>query len=266
LVRIARQRVGLDLGGAVRDPLLVMLVALMPMAALVFSEPGTPRVVLASLPAMTAGTVAGLLMVVVVARERFDGTLTRLRALPHGITGFVLGRMVTMLALVGVAVAATGAAPGAQAGLAVPGGLSGWAALAAGALLGAGASAVLGLVAAALLPSGNVTGAGSLLAQSAILGMVFVPANLEPVGEWPALSRFAVQALPAGWSGHLVRQGLLGEGAAAGGPGGAWSPAVAVIVLSVWIVVGGLLAARLLSRGARRGDGKPIPVEISGIG
>jgi ABC-2 type transport system permease protein len=258
LLVIAGQRTWLDLAGAARDPLLALLVALMPLSTLLLAGDRTPAPVLAGLPAVTAGIVAGLLMVVLVARERFDGTLTRLRALPRGIAGYVAGRTATMLVLVLLAVIATFAVAAGVAGMAMPTRLGGWAAVTAGVVLGAAAWAVIGLVAAALLPSANPTGAGSMLAQTVILAVVLTSANFQPVDDLPAPVRAAVQALPAFWSGHLVRQGLLGDAGASGEPGGEWQPVLALAIIVAWIVVGGLLAGSLLRRGVRRGDGRPV--------
>jgi ABC-2 type transport system permease protein len=258
LMLTAGQRARLDLAGAARDPLLAILVALMPLATLVFAEDGTPAVVIAGLPAITAGVVAGLLMVVLVARERFDGTLTRLRALPRGIAGYIVGRTAAMLALVLIAAIATIAAASVAADMALPTALGDWTAITAGVVMGAVAWAVIGIVAAAVLPSGNPMGAGSMLAQTVILGILFASANFQPVDELSALTRAAVLALPSFWSGHLVRQGLLGDAGAVDEPGGVWQPELALAIIVAWIVIGGLLAAWLLRRGARRGDGRPV--------
>ena len=127
------------------------------------------------------------------------------------------------LVVVAVAVAATLAAALGVAGLPAPEGAAGWAPVAAGVVLGATAWAVIGIAVAALLPSGNPMGAGSMVAQAAIMVVVFFSANLQPVAELPDLARAVVQALPAYWSGHLVRQGLLGDGA--GGDGLRWGMA-----------------------------------------
>ena len=258
LILTAGQRARLDLSGAARDPLIAILVALMPLATLVFAEHRTPAVVLAGLPAITAGVVAGLLMVVLVARERFDGTLTRLRALPRGISCYVIGRTATMLALVLIAAIATIAAASVAADMPLPTALSDWTAIAAGIVLSAVAWAVIGIVAAAVLPSGNPMGAGSMLAQTVILGILFASAGFQPADDRSTLTRAAVLTLPSFWSGHLVRQGLLGDEGALDEPGGEWQPGLALAIIVAWIVIGGLLAAWLLRRGARRGDGRPI--------
>ena len=258
LVAVAAQRARLDLGGAARDPLLLLLIALMPLSTAMFADDRTPAAVLAGMPGVTAGIVAGLLMVVLVARERFDGTLTRLRALPRGIAAYVVGRTTSMLALVLLSVMATILAAAGTAGMASPTAPTGWGAAVVGVVLGAAAWAAIGLVAAALLPSGNPTGAGSMVAQTVILATILASANLRPTDDMPGPAPVLVQALPAFWSGHLVRYGLLGDAGATSEPGGHWHPVLALGVLVAWTIVGGLLAAWLLRRGTRRGDGRPI--------
>lgn len=254
---VAWERARLDVAGALRDPLLVLLVALMPAATLVFGRDGEP-VVLASLPAVTAGVVAGMLMIVLVARERFDGTVTRLRALPRGLPAYVVGRTAMTLCLVIAAVAVTLVVAFGAAGLEPPAsGPRAWFPVVVGVLLGATAWGVIGIATAALLPSGNPMGAGSMLAQAAIMTVIFLSAGLVPLADLPAAARAVVQLLPAFWSGHLVRQGLLGDEAVAAEPSGEWQPALAVAVLAGWTVLGGVLTAWLLRRNTRRGDGRP---------
>jgi ABC-2 type transport system permease protein len=259
LIAVAAQRARLDLAGALRDPLLVLLVALMPITTLVFADEETPTALLAGLPAVTAGIVTGMLMVVLVARERFDGTLTRLRALPRGLPAYVVGRTAMTLALVAIGVAATLAVAVGAANLDAPGRPQAWLTVLAGVVLGAAAWGVIGIALAALLPSGNPMGAGSMLAQTAIMVVILLSADLQPATELPGAARAVVHALPAYWSGHLVRRGLLGDGAAASEPGEEWHTAAAIAILAGWTVLGGVLAAWLLRRGPRRGDGRRGP-------
>lgn len=202
------------------------------------------------------GVVAAAVMGVAgeLQTEREDGTLLRAKAVPHGMTGHLLAKLMVLPfdALVPILPVVVGAA------LLLPGTMptepGRWLLL----LL------VFLLTSAVMVPWGAVLGAVfrsmmafawsmmGIYALAAVSGLFF-PATLMPTWlQWVA------QATPLYWIGRAFRGVLLPETAAAAEIGGEWRMTLTLAVLLVWAVVGMLLAPVLLRRMARRQSGSTV--------
>jgi ABC-2 type transport system permease protein len=168
----------------------------------------------------------------VLVTEREDGTLLRLKSVPHGLVGYVAGQLVRVcleiaFSLLIVLIPAAFFVPNLMA--------DGF--LAA---FGAVGYLVLGLL--AVLPLGF------------IVGSVFK--NPRSVGGWGV--QVLGQLSPTYWLGLGLRSTLLPESAAVVEIDGSWRTLLTIVVLTVWAIAGMLLAPRLLRRMARRESGSSV--------
>lgn len=202
------------------------------------------------------GAVAAAVMGVAgeLQTEREDGTLLRAKAVPHGMSGHLIAKLlVTPLdALVPVIPMVVGASillPGTM-----PTDLGRWLLL----LL------VYLLAVAAMLPWGAVLGSvfrtmmGLAWSMIAIYGLAALSGLFFPVTAMPTWLQWVAQASPLYWIGLAFRWVLLPESAAVVEIGGVWRAGVTLAVLAAWAVVGMVVAPVLLRRMARRQSGSVV--------
>lgn len=202
------------------------------------------------------GVVAAAIMGVAgeLQTEREDGTLLRAKAVPHGMTGHLIAKLMVAPfdALVPLVPAVVGAAIIVPE--AMPGSLGSWLML----------GVVFLLTVAAMLPWGAVLGAVfrsmiafawsmmGIYALAAVSGLFF-PATLLPT--W---LQWLVQATPLYWIGRAFRGVILPESAAVAEIGGQWGMPLTVTMLLGWAVVGMVIAPILLRRMAQRQSGSAV--------
>lgn len=202
------------------------------------------------------GVVAAAIMGVAgeLQTEREDGTLLRAKAVPHGMTGHLIAKLMVapVDALVPLVPAVVGAAIIVPE--AMPGSLGSWLML----------GVVFLLTVAAMLPWGAVLGAVfrsmiafawsmmGIYALAAVSGLFF-PATLLPT--W---LQWLVQATPLYWIGRAFRGVILPESAAVAEIGGQWGMPLTVTMLLGWAVVGMVIAPILLRRMAQRQSGSAV--------
>lgn len=192
--------------------------------------------------------VTGLLTV-----DREDGTLLRAKATPHGMTAYVIGKIVAtsatnLFGLVVTLVLGLIAFPGVTLTA------DGVATLAWVALLGLLATIPLGITLGSLLPSPR-----------------FIPLLLLPLGGLTAISgifypithlagwlQAAAQVFPMYWLGLGMRAALLPSHLAAVEIGGSWRLPYVFLVLALWSLVGLAVAPPVLRRMARRESGSRV--------
>lgn len=222
------------------------------------SVPGTDF----SLSAVTIPSVVGMQIVfaglVVVATvlimEREDGTLLRAKATPHGMLGYLVGKIVQVSGMSLVSVVT----------ILVPGALlfGGLELASPGAWLTLLWVLLLGLL--ATMPIGAVI--GSLFSSPTSLGFVFVPIMgliaisgiFYPITVLPVWLQWIGQAFPIYWTGLGMRSAFLPESLASVEIGGSWRHLETVGVLGIWAVVGLVLAPVVLRRMARRESGSTV--------
>lgn len=187
--------------------------------------------------------------------EKEDGTLLRAKSAPHGIRGYVTGQVVLqslgMLPMLGLILIPTAF----FVDRLMHRGAVGWLAVVVLLVLGLAATLPLGMVIGALArkPS-HVTTWGLLpvFGLGAISG-IFVP--LQALWGWVQV---VAQAFPMYWLGHGLRWAFLPDDARVVELGGQWRLLEGLGVLGLWVVLGLLLAPRVLRRMARRESGSAV--------
>ncbi len=191
-------------------------------------------------------TLGGLLTV-----ERDDGTLLRAKAIPNGMTGYLIGKLITVSGTVligvgvrlicgvllfsGLAVASAGA----------------WLTLIWVLLLGLLATLPLGALLGSLIPSARSAG----LLTLSVSGIIAVSGIFYPITHLPHWLQWAGQAFPMYWLGLGMRSALLPGTMAVVEIGHSWRHLETLFALSAWAVDGLALAPVLLRRVARRESG-----------
>jgi len=184
--------------------------------------------------------------------DREDGTLLRAKAIPHGMVGYLIARVVltilsTIFILVIVFILSLFVVPG----LANLDGLR--LLIFLGVLvLGLLATAPIGAVIGSLVKS---SGAGFGLTFLPLVALVAISGIFYPISALPAWVQWIAQIFPVYWLGLGLRSVFSPAAAAALEPGGTFRPLATFLVLAAWAVVGLLLAPPTLRRMARRTSG-----------
>uniref|UniRef100_UPI0013008564 ABC transporter permease n=1 Tax=Desertihabitans aurantiacus TaxID=2282477 RepID=UPI0013008564 len=183
--------------------------------------------------------------------EREDGTLLRARSVPNGIHSYLLGKVTTQVVLI----VATMAVVLVEAALLFRGSLSvevanlvhlAW---------------ILPLALLATLPFGALLGAlisnpRHLSFMSLVLmGVVSVSGVFYPLARMPEWVQVVGQSTPLYWMGLGLRSTMLGDQVLASEIGQSWRLPETAAVLTLWSVVGVVLAVRVLRGAARRQGG-----------
>lgn len=202
------------------------------------------------------GIIAGAVMGLAgeTQQEREDGTLLRAKAVPHGMAGHLVAKLLSapvdlILPVLPILVLGPLVVPGI-----LPTDVGSWLLLTVVFLLGT----------ASMLPWGAVLGSvfsnmmGLAMAMFAIYGMAAVAGLFFPITILPTWLQWIGQATPIYWIGLGVRRAMLPDSAAALEIGGVWRTELVVVVLLGWAVVGLLLASVTLRRMARRQSGSEV--------
>jgi ABC-2 type transport system permease protein len=194
-------------------------------------------------------TLASLLTV-----EREDGTLLRAKAIPHGMLGYLVGKIVVVSGMTLIAlVVQVGAGLFVADGLRVDG---------PGAWLTLAWVVVLGLV--ATLPLGAII--GSLFSNPRNMGLVVLPTFgliaisgiFYPITNFPVWLQWIAQVFPVYWLGLGMRSALLPGDLAAVEFGHSWRHLETFGVLGAWAIIGLVAAPIVLRRMARRESGSTV--------
>jgi len=209
---------------------------------------------LASMIGMNVGfngmaTLGGILTI-----EREDGTLLRAKATPNGMTGYLIGKVVTVSGTILISVVIT-LITGAFlfSGLAL-GSASTWLTLIPVLLLGLLATLPIGAVLGSLFPSARSAGLLTLASS----GLVAISGIFYPITHLPQWLQWVGQVFPLYWLGLGTRSALLPAGLASVEIGHSWRHLATFGVLGVWAVAGFLVAPILLRRVARRESGSIV--------
>ncbi|HEX4725214.1 MAG TPA: ABC transporter permease [Pseudonocardiaceae bacterium] len=207
-----------------------------------------------SLPSFLGAAIAmtGVLTLSLkLAEERMDGTLLRAKALPHGMTGYLIGKIVTVTAsgLVGFVVTLV-------VGMALLPGLSlntasDWLTLLWVVALGFVASLPIGAVIGSIFSEPAWTG----LITLPVFGLIGISGVFYPITHFPVWLQDVAQVFPLYWVGLGLRSALLPDNMTAVEIGGSWRHLATFGVLAAWAALGLLLAPVVLRRMARKESG-----------
>jgi ABC-2 type transport system permease protein len=188
-----------------------------------------------------------------LAADREDGTLLRAKATPHGMLGYLVGKiamfaLTTLLGLVAIVI------PGAI----VVGGLvldaRAWLLLALLFVVGMVSTVPIGLALGSLMKSSAQAVLVSLVAMLLVMPSgIFFPITILPT--W---LQWVGQAFPFYWVGLGARAAMLPPEMAAAEIGQSWRTLEMFAVLGLWAAMGLLLAPIMLRRMARLQSGSAL--------
>lgn len=222
------------------------------------SVPGTNF----SLSAATIASVIGMqvafngltVIAAVLTVEREDGTLLRAKAIPNGMRGYFIGKVVTGAgqALVAVAIFLV---PGAflfdGLRLSDPGA---WLTLAWVLLLGLVATMPIGAILGSLFSTSRSLG----LIALPQMGLIAISGIFYPITSFPVWLQWIAQVFPIYWLGLGMRSALLPDSLASVEIGDSWRHLEMIGVLGIWAVAGLILAPVVLRRVARHESGSSV--------
>jgi ABC-2 type transport system permease protein len=190
-----------------------------------------------------------------LAAEREDGTLLRAKAVPQGMVGYLVGRIVSISLSTVFTLALIFAA-----GLVILPELasaarSGWPTLVWVLVLGLLATLPWGAVIGSLARTPNSAFGLSMLPS---MGLTAISGIFYPITALPGWVQAVAQAFPFYWLGLGVRSALLPDAAAAVELSGSWRPLETAAVLGAWALAGLLVAPGVLRRMARRESGSSV--------
>jgi ABC-2 type transport system permease protein len=190
-----------------------------------------------------------------LAVEREDGTLLRAKAVPQGMVGYLVGRIVslsliTLSTLVIIFVAGLLVLPD----LATAGG-SGWPTLVWVVALGLLATLAWGAVIGSLVKTPN---SALGLTMLPVIVLTAISGIFYPIAALPGWVQGVAQVFPIYWLGLGIRSGLLPDAAAALEISGSWRHLETAGVLGAWALAGLLIAPAVLRRMARRESGSTV--------
>jgi ABC-2 type transport system permease protein len=187
--------------------------------------------------------------------EREDGTLLRAKAIPNGMLGYLVGKVVNISTQIASAVVVTllvGAFLFTGLTIGNPGS---WLTLAWVLVLGLLATLPLGAVLGSLFPSQRSAGPWWLLMLG---GLAAISGIFYPITHLPVFLQWIGQVFPLYWLGLGMRSALLPNAMATAEAGHSWHHLATFGVLSAWAVAGLVLAPAVLRRMARRESGSYV--------
>ncbi len=186
----------------------------------------------------------------ILAGEREDGTLLRMRTVPGGMATYLTAKAVFVagLAMFNVVVLFGGGVL--LFSVPLPTTAGGWLTLAWVLVLSFLAITPLGAAIGAVLPNPRQALAFVMLP---VMGMMVISGIFFPTAALPEAVQWVARAFPLMWTAQGVRAALLPEALTVG-----WQSWQALPVLGAWTVGGALLTPWVLARTARRESGSRL--------
>ncbi len=210
---------------------------------------------LASVLGLNIGLYGVISMADLLVKEREDGTLLRAKAIPNGMLGYLLGKVVNISGQIALAVAITlivGAFLFTGLTIGSPGS---WLTLAWVLVLGLLATLPLGAMLGSLFSSQRSAGAPMVLL---LVGVAAISGIFYPITHLPVFLQWIGQVFPMYWLGLGMRSALLPHTMATVEIGHSWRHLTTVGILSTWALAGLVLAPIVLRRMARRESGSSV--------
>ena len=237
-------------------PTLIFLVVLFFMKGA--AVPGTDfNLGARTLPSLLGMSVAfsGLVtLMMALALEREDGTLLRAKAIPNGMFGYLIGKLVLVAGMT-LASMAIILIPSSILldGVALTS-LTAWLTLLWVMVLGLVATLPLGAVFGSLFTNPRNTG----VIMMPVMGLVAISGIFYPISDFPVLLQGVAQVFPIYWLGLGMRSAMLPPELAAVEIGESWRHLEMVGVLGAWAIAGLVVAPIVLRRMARRESGSSV--------
>ncbi len=206
-----------------------------------------------TLPSVLGMSIAftGLVtLAMTLAVEREDGTLLRAKAVPNGMFGYLVGKIVSM----------SGMAIASMVIVLIPSlfmldGISiNWFTLAWVIVVGLVATLPLGAVAGSMFS--NPRNAGLIMLP--MVGLTIISGIFYPISAMPEWLQGVAQVFPLYWLGLGMRSAMLPDGLAAAELGESWRHLETIGVLGAWAALGLLVAPMVMRRMARRESGSSV--------
>ena len=188
-----------------------------------------------------------------LSTDREDGTLLRAKAVPGGMTAYVIGKITNtsallLLGMVGSVVLGVIAFPGVTL---TPGGAV---TLVWVAVLGLLATIPFGIIIGSVMPGPRFMA----LAMLPFAGLAAISGIFYPITHMPGWLQGIGQVFPLYWLGLGMRAALLPRNLAAVELDGSWRLPLVFLVLTLWSVAGLVTAPTVLRRMARRESGSRV--------
>ena len=198
------------------------------------------------------GGLIGIAVALITERE--DGTLLRAKALPNGMLGYLVGKILqfsgmSLISLVLILVPSALLFDGLQ--VSSPGA---WLTLAWVLVLGLVATMPLGAIFGSLFSSPSYLG----LVMFPFMGLAATSGIFYPITSFPIWLQWIAQFFPVYWLGLGMRSALLPDSLASVEIGGSWRHLETLGVLGAWAIIGMILAPMVLRRMARRESGSSV--------
>jgi ABC-2 type transport system permease protein len=190
-----------------------------------------------------------------VVTEREDGTLLRVKAVPRGMLGYVVGQVTRVCLEVTLNLLLLCVPALLILGPVWSNGLVGLLHLLVLVLLGMLACVLLGFAVGSTFKNPRTVGGWGFLLMG---GLVAISGLFAPLASLPGWLHPLAQVLPLYWLGLGMREAVLPDAAAAAELGEQWRTLEVFGVLGAWSVVGLLVAPVLLRRMARRESGSTV--------
>jgi ABC-2 type transport system permease protein len=206
-----------------------------------------------TLPSVLGMSVAfsGLVtLAMALAVEREDGTLLRAKAVPNGMLGYLVGKIVSVagMAIVSMVLVLVPSLFMLE-GIAID-----WVLLIAVVVLGLVATLPLGAVAGSMFS--NPRNAGVIMLP--MVGLTVISGIFYPISAMPEWLQGIAQVFPVYWLGLGMRSAMLPDALAAGEIGESWRHLETFGVLGLWAVAGLVIAPVVMRRMARRESGSTV--------
>jgi ABC-2 type transport system permease protein len=190
-----------------------------------------------------------------LAMQREDGTLLRLKAIPNGLQGYVIGQLVLPGLGLFVQVALIVVPSFILFDDVMSNGATGWAMLAGFTILGLLATLPIGIVIGALVPNMQKVSTWGMLPIMILAGISGIFYPIQALWGWV---QGLAQVFPMYWMGLGLRSAFLPEEAAALEITESWRTLETVLVLGGWAAVGIAVTPMVLRRMARRTSGSQV--------
>lgn len=193
-------------------------------------------------------------MMMALALEREDGTLLRAKAIPNGMLGYLIGKIVlvagmTLASITIILIPSLFMLDGLALGS-----VGSWLTLVWVLVLGLVATLPIGAVFGSLFT--NPRNAGAIMLP--IFGLVAISGIFYPINDFPEWLQGLAQVFPIYWLGLGMRSALLPDQLAAVELGESWRHLETLGVLAAWAVAGLFIAPVIMRRMARRESGSTV--------